>query len=90
MKKIKFRRFSAKATAPKIATLISAGYDLFSVEKVTIIVSTDIGMKSHRKLVGKIGSRSSLLATSIDILAGVVDSSTRVIICVVLHNLLTE
>ena len=93
MKEVKFKWFSAKATAPKRATLWSAGYDLFSAEKVTIgsrctaTVSTDIGMKFGCKLVGKICSRSSLSARSIEVGAGLVNSG---IIYVVLHNLLCE
>ena len=33
MKEIKFVRFYAKATAPKRATVDSAGYDLYCAEK---------------------------------------------------------
>ena len=96
MKEVKFKRFSTKATAPKGATLWSAGHDLFSVEKVTIvsrrtaIALTDIGMKFDRTLVGKICSRSNLSARSIEVGAGVVDSGYRAIIYIVLHNLSSE
>ena len=83
MKEVKFKRFSAKATAPKRTTIYFAGYDLFSAENVTIgsrrtaIVSTDIGMKFDRKLVSKICSHSSLSARSIKVGSGVVDSGYR-------------
>ena len=59
MKEVKFKSFSAKATALKRAILCSAGYNLFSVKKVTIgarrtgILFTDISMKFDGKLVGK-------------------------------------
>ena len=82
-----------KSYTPKRATLWSAGYDLSSAEKVTIgsrctaTVSADIGMKFGCKLVGKICSRSSLSARSIEVGAGLVNSG---IIYVVLHNLLCE
>ena len=47
-------------------------------------------MKFDRKLLGKICSRSSLSARSIETGAGVVDSGYRGIIYFVLHNLLFE
>ena len=47
-------------------------------------------MKFDRKLVGKICSRSSLSARSIEFGAGVADNSYRGIIYVVLHNLSCE
>ena len=93
MKEVKFKKFSAKATAPKRATLSSAGYGPFSPEKVTIdslraaIVSTDVSMQFDHKLVGKINSRSSFSARPIEVGAWVVDSDYRGIIYVVLHNL---
>ena len=96
MKEVKFKRFSAKVTAPKRVTLCSVGYYLFSVEKFTIsscctvIASTDIDMKLDRKLVGKIFSWSSLSARLIEVVAGVVNSGCRGNVYVVLHNLSSE
>ena len=96
MKEVKFKSFSAKATALKRAILCSAGYNLFSAKKVTIgalrtgILFTDISMKFDGKLVGKICSRSSLSARSTEAGAGVVDSDYRGIIYVLLPNLSCE
>ena len=59
------------------------GKIFLSAEKITIgcrrtaIVSTSIGMKLDRKLVGKICSRSSLSARSIEAGAGTVNSGYR-------------
>ena len=67
MKEIKCLRVSHKATAPKGATVDSAGYDLFPAGKCTIkprsvyAVSTDVDIQNqYVKLAGKIYSRSSL------------------------------
>ena len=96
MKEVKFKSFSAKATALKRAILCSAGYNLFPAKKVTIgarhtgILFTDISMKFNGKLVGKTCSRSSLSARSIEAGAGVVDSGYGGIIFVLLTNLSCE
>ena len=93
MKEIKFKRFSAKATNRKRATLCSAGYGLSSAENVTIaarsaaIVSTNIDMKFNLKLVRKIYSCSNLSARSRKVGAGVADSGYRGISFIILQNL---
>ena len=92
MKGVKFKRFSAKAIAPKKVTLCSAGHNLFLAEKVTgslhrtAIVSTNIDTKSDCKLVGKIYSHSSLSVKSIEVGAGIINSDYRGIIYVVLSS----
>ena len=58
--------------------------------RCTAIASTNISMKFDRKLLGKICSRSSLSARSIETGAGVVDSGYRGIMYFVLHNVLFE
>ena len=53
MKEIKFVRFSTRATAPRRATVDSAGYDLYSTEKCTVKArsvyseTTDIGIQNN-------------------------------------------
>ena len=93
MRQIKFKRFRHKANCPRRATVCSAGYDLFSAEKIVIStrsvtrISTYIGMQIDRKLVGKICSRLSLPIQQIKAGPSVIDSDYRGIIYVVLHNL---
>ena len=93
MKEIKFVRFSAKATAPKRATMDFAGYDLYSAEKCVIkprsvcAVTTDAGIQNrYVKLVGKIYSCSTMAVRQIEVGAAVIDSRCRGVIYVVLHN----
>ena len=64
--KIDFVRFSNSAIVPTKGTEDSAGFDLCSVEDVTIssnsikIIKTDIGLKILKGYFGKIYVRSSL------------------------------
>ena len=64
--KIDFVRFSNHAIVPTKGTKDSAGFDLCSVEDVTIssnsieIIKTDIGLKIPKGCFGKIYARSSL------------------------------
>lgn len=71
----------------------SAGYDLYSVEKTIVnpgkraLVNTGIMISFPSDLVGKIAPRSGLaLNNGIDVLAGIIDSSYRGDIKVLLIN----
>ena len=92
MRKIIFKRFSHKATCPRRGTIRSAGYDLYSTEKVEIPtrsvkkISTDIGLQTDRKLVGKICSWSSLTLKQIEAGAGVIGSGYRGVVYVALKH----
>ena len=86
-------RFSVKATAPKRATVDSAGCDLFSTKKCVVktrsvyAVNTDVGIQNgYVKLVGKIYSHSSMSMRHIEAGAGIIDSEYRGVIYVILHN----
>ena len=93
MHEIKLKRFSYKGTIPRRGTICSAGYDLYSAEKVEIPawsvkkISTDIGFQIDRKLVGKSCSRSSLSLKQLEAGTGVIDSGYRGVVYVVLHIL---
>jgi dUTP pyrophosphatase len=80
--------------APVKATLMSAGFDLASVEAVTIapgeraVVSTGLSITCPPGTYGRLAPRSGLAAKhGIDILAGVIDSDyTGIVKAVVLNT----
>lgn len=81
------------AAVPKRADLGAAGYDLFSVEKVIVlpraqaIVDTGVVLEFPPDCYARVAPRSGLAAKhSIDVLAGVVDSTYRGNIKVILYN----
>lgn len=86
-----------KCIAPVKATLSSAGFDLTSVDTVTIapgdraIVSTGLSIMCPVGTYGRLAPRSGLAAKyGIDVMAGVIDSDYRGIVKVVLLNTGTE
>jgi dUTP pyrophosphatase len=90
---IKFNKLVAQAKAPKRANPTDAGADLFSLEKYTVqplerkLISTGISMEIPEGYYGRIAPRSGLaVKNGADVLAGVVDSSYRGEIKVVIYN----
>ena len=90
---IKFNKLNNNAKPPKRANNTDAGADLCSLEKHTIqplerkLVSTGISMEIPEGYYGRIAPRSGLAVKhGVDTLAGVVDSSYRGEIKVVLYN----
>ena len=90
--KIDFVRFSNSAIVPAKGTKDSAGFDLYSVEDVTIssnsikIIKTDIGFKIRKSFFGKTYARSSLAVRCTEIHGGVIDADYREPIAVVFLN----
>lgn len=83
----------SNAIVPKISTVGSVGYDLFSTENVTILsynrclVSTGVKMRIPRGYYGRIAPRSSLAINhSIDVGGGVIDPDYRGEVKVILVN----
>lgn len=90
---IKFNKLNNNAKPPKRANNTDAGADLCSLEKHIIqplerkLVSTGISMEIPEGYYGRIAPRSGLAVKhGVDTLAGVVDSSYRGEIKVVLYN----
>ena len=82
-----------EAQVPSKSNTWDAGFDIYSVEAVTILpgdrckVPTGISMELPRGYVGLIWPRSgSAVKSGIDTLAGVIDSDYRGEVCVVLQN----
>ena len=90
--KIDFVKFSNLAITPTKGTEDSAGFDLHSVENVSIssnsikLIKTDIGFKIPRRYVGKIYARSSLTVTCTEIGRDVIDADYRGTIEVLFFN----
>ena len=91
---IKFNKLSSEAIIPRKANRGDAGYDLYSIHPITIgplkrsLVSTGIAMEIPSGYYGKIAPRSGLaLDRGIDVLGGIIDSSYRGGIGVILINL---
>lgn len=87
-------RLSKDAKLPTKGTPLSAGYDLYSSEGVTIapwskqIVSTGVSMTVPDGTYGRIAPRSGLAhKNSIDVLAGVIDHGYSGEVKVILMNL---
>jgi dUTP pyrophosphatase len=81
------------AAVPMRADPGAAGYDLFSVEKMIIgprmqaVVDTGVVMEFPADCYARVAPRSGLAAKhSIDVLAGVIDSTYRGNIKVILYN----
>jgi dUTP pyrophosphatase len=93
MSEIKVKKTRASAVVPKRAHPTDAGADLHSLEEIIIqpmerrAVSTGICLEIPEGHYGRVAPRSGLAVRhGIDVLAGVVDSSYRGEIKVVLHN----
>lgn len=85
------------ATFPKRADIGAAGYDLSSVDKVCIepgtqaIVDTGLVLEFPSDCYVRVAPRSGLAAKhAIDVMAGVIDSTYRGNVKVILHNHGTE
>ena len=92
--KIQFKKLSKNAEVPIRAFEADAGYDLFASHYCEInpmermVVSTDISVAIPQGYYGRIAPRSGLaVKNGIDVMAGVVDSSYRGPLGVVLINL---
>lgn len=90
---ILFSRLHTASIPPKRNHDSDAGIDLYSVESVVIpplgraTIKTGIAIEIPVGYYGRIAPRSGLAVKhGIDVLAGVVDSSYRGEVCVVLHN----
>ena len=90
---IYFELVHPDATVPSRAHPTDAGLDLFSVENVGIephgkaIVDTGIKMAMNDRAYARIASRSGMSARhSVEVGAGVIDSSYRNVIKVILYN----
>lgn len=82
-----------KARAPVRATEGSAGYDLFSIENVSIppgerkLIKTGVRLAIPHWMYGRIAPRSGLAYKhGIDVMAGVIDSDYRGDVGVILYN----
>ena len=90
--KIDFVRFSNSAIVPAKGTKDSAGFDLYSVEDVTIssnaikIVKTNIDFKISKGYFEKIYARSSLAVRCTEIGGSVIDADHRGPIAVLFFN----
>ena len=91
---INFKKLTPKAKTPKSSFNWDAGYDLFACENVSVgpmerkVIPIGISIEIPHGYYGRIAPRSGLaLNKGIDILAGVVDSSYREEIKVILINL---
>lgn len=92
MKELRILKTNASAKLPVRAHATDAGMDLFASESVTLeigetkVVSTGIAIELDEGYVGKIESRSSLASKGLFITGGVIDSSYRGTIGVVMNN----
>lgn len=89
-----FAKLHESATAPAKGSVMSAGYDLASAQKVVIeprcrmLVKTGIAVSVPPGCYGRIAPRSGLaLKSGIDVLAGVIDADYRGDVGVILVNL---
>jgi dUTP pyrophosphatase len=90
---IRYTKLDSNAISPKRNNSTDAGADLYSLEGIVIpplgraMIKTGIALQIPDGWYGRIAPRSGLaLSHGIDVLAGVVDSSYRGEVCVVLHN----
>jgi dUTP pyrophosphatase len=90
---VKFNKLSDSAKVPSRANPTDAGADIYSIEQCIIqplerkAISTGIRMEIPEGYYARIAPRSGLaVKNGIDVLAGVVDSSYRGEIKVVLYN----
>ena len=90
--KVKFKRFSSRASIAQKATIGSACYDLFAAKPVVLElnatrwVETDTGFCFSKKYVAKIYPRSSLSLRSVFVGGGIIDSDFRGNTRVILSN----
>ncbi len=90
--RVRIRPLSPNGRVPERSHEGDAGWDLFSAEDVTIppgdtaVVSTDVSMEIPRGWYGQIKSRSGLGTKGVVVTAGVVDSTYRGNIKVVIIN----
>ena len=80
--KVKFKRFSSRASIAQKATIGSACYDLFAAKPVVL----DTGFCFSKKYVAKIYPRSSLSLRSVFVGGGIIDSDFRGNTRVILSN----
>jgi dUTP pyrophosphatase len=90
---IKVKKLHELAKIPSRANATDAGADLYSVEKVLIpslsraLVKTGVSIEIPENYYGRIAPRSGLaFKNGIDVLAGVIDSSYRGELGVILFN----
>jgi len=88
-----FKKLDPKASLPSRNNLSDAGADLRSIENITIpplsraLINTGLALEIPYGFYGRIAPRSGLAVKyGIDVLAGVVDSSYRGPLGVVLYN----
>tara|TARA_Y100001938_G_scaffold7351_1_gene9056 strand:+ start:2062 stop:2511 length:450 start_codon:yes stop_codon:yes gene_type:complete len=93
----KIKKLSSDAQMPTKAHSSDAGYDLYSSEPIILapmerkVVKTGIAIALPTSLYGRVAPRSGLaVKKGLDVLAGVVDSSYRGEVGVVLINLSNE
>ncbi len=94
---ILIKKNNEEATIPTQATEGDAGYDLYSLEEVTLapmtrtVVKTGISIAIPVGFYGRVAPRSGLaVKKGLDVLAGVVDAGYRGDVGVVLINLSSE
>ena len=94
---ILIKKNNEQATIPTQATEGDAGYDLYSLEEVTLapmaraVVKTGISIAIPMGFYGRVAPRSGLaVKKGLDVLAGVVDAGYRGDVGVVLINLSSE
>ncbi len=94
---LKFKRLDPRAVLPTRGTPLSAGLDLFCIEKVRIeahsraLAHTGLSVAIPEGFYGRLAPRSGLAANhGIDLLAGVVDADYRGEIICLLYNTATE
>jgi dUTP pyrophosphatase len=90
---VNFKKLDPKAVAPFRNNETDAGADLYSIETITIpplsrvLVKTGLALEIPRGFYGRIAPRSGLAAKhGIDVLAGVIDSSYRGPLGIILYN----
>jgi deoxyuridine 5'-triphosphate nucleotidohydrolase len=93
MNTIKYKRLDPKAIVPLRANPTDAGADLFSIEDIEllsmsrVLIKTGLSIEIPEGYYGRIAPRSGLaFKNGIDVLAGVIDSSYRGELCVLLLN----
>ena len=89
---VKITLNSPSAKTPHLATIGSAGYDIFANQNISIpakergVIDTGLTMEIPHGYYGKIAPRSSLAIKKIDIAGGIIDSDYRGVIKVILVN----
>ena len=90
---LKYKKLSLDARAPTRADEHAAGYDLYSAEDIVLpsskhlLIRTDIALEIPEGYYGRIAGRSGLAyKNGIDVYGGVLDSSFRGAVGVILYN----